>query len=85
MKIEQEADRKDRLKKIVFLNNQHYCFYQRGQVYLVDEHFGKQARKLTFSKTETILFVSHFNNRIVLLSKDKEALILSYFQIEQTL
>jgi len=50
-KIEQQADTKDRLKKILSLNDQHYCFYQRGQVYLVDQHFEKPVRKLTYSKT----------------------------------
>lgn len=81
IKIEQEPGRKDRLKKVVALHDDYYCFYQRGLIYRIDKAFEKPARKLTYSKTETIMFVASIDNKIVMLCKEKEGLALCFFQI----
>lgn len=85
VKISQEADKRDRLKKVVALHGQYYCFYQRGAIYVTDLHFDKQIRRLTYSKTDTILHVANFEDRLIVLTKDKEALSLCFFEIEQGL
>lgn len=71
VKVEMEGEKRERLKKIIYLNNQFYCFYQKGTIFLFDQSFDKQIRRLTFSKGESILYVDNQKDNIILLSKDK--------------
>ncbi len=35
-RIQSEGDKKDRLKKLVSIHGKHFCFYQKGIVYVFD-------------------------------------------------
>lgn len=50
MKVEMDGEKRERIKKVVVLHNQFYCFYQRGTIYIFDQNFDKMVRRLTFGK-----------------------------------